>query len=569
MGAVKKSFVLFFIFILSLCAISPMPRTYATATINRFVIQDTSSYLIAGYEYTPKFESDAAGSTTVERIKYEYSTDNGATWINLPTYKTMIGLFDNVHFMLPIDPQLVSAKFRVSAYFSPIIGSNSYSEKTIGPYKILQPGSPSELIATPNMDSSVTLTWNDNSNMESYYQITRDGPDGPKTFYVDNTTETMGPLSFIDKATDPYVSTIYVYSVSTVIDNYNLLESNRPGIVNVLVKTKARSKITDNLKITDKLQIDKNMDIYKLVEPDNKIKLETSIKFNDKWSQYILNVDKVAVNSVTLNKKAITLEMGESETLTATVSPSNAVNQKVTWSSDNKEVADVDSAGKVTGISSGSAKITLKTADGGFTDVCVVIVMEIPEVEPAIPDMPMIGLKDISEHWASSAIKKAVALGIVNGYPDGTFRPDEGVTRAEFTSMLMNGLKPATEGSPLTFQDKNKIGAWAVQSVEKAVKLGVISGYKDGTFRPNANITHAEMISMVVRASGLPTDNTQPTSYVDDADIPGWAKAAVSTAEKNGIIIVGGNTGDTFAPQVLSTRAEAATAIIQMLMIGE
>jgi hypothetical protein len=74
------------------------------------------------------------------------------------------------------------------------------------------------------------------------------------------------------------------------------------------------------------------------------------------------------------------------------------------------------------------------------------------------------------------------------------------------------------------------------------------------------------MIAMVIRASGLPTNSVEQTGFADDADIPKWAKAAVSTAEKAGIIIVGGVTGEKFAPQALSTRAEAASAIVRMLM---
>jgi hypothetical protein len=562
-GATKKLFVLFFAFVLFLCAIGPVPRTYADVHINRFYILGASSELNAGFEYKPIFETDKAGSTSVESIKYEYSIDNGATWINLPTYKKFIGVFSEDRFILPIDPRLTSAKFRVSAYFSPFIGSNSFSEKIIGPYKILQPGSPSDLTVTTNKDNSVTLNWTDNSNMESYYQITRDGPDGSKTFYINNTMDNIGPVSYIDKATDPYTSTIYVYSIATVIDQYNLGDDIRPGTVNAIIKTK------NILRVTDSITKEKNIDIYKLIEPDPKIKIDPSIKINVKWSQYILDVDKVAVNSVMLNKKSLTLYIEQSEALTATITPSNAAKKDLIWSSNNKEIADVDNTGKVTGISEGAANITVKTADGGFTNVCVVSVMAPPEMELPAPDKPKLVFSDISEHKAVKEIEKAIAMGIVSGYTDGTFRPDEAVTRTEFTSMLMNGIKPVEEGSPLTFKDKNKIGAWAVPAVEKAVELGIISGYKDGTFRPNANITHSEMISMVIRASGLPLDKAQPTQYADDADIPKWAKAAVSVAEKNGIIIVSGNNGDSFEPKALSTRAEAASAIIQMLQIGK
>ena len=82
----------------------------------------------------------------------------------------------------------------------------------------------------------------------------------------------------------------------------------------------------------------------------------------------------VSVTGVTLNKTSLTLNKGASETLTATVSPSNATNKSVTWSSSNTSVATVDSNGKVTAVSAGSTAVTVKTNDGGKTATCAVTV---------------------------------------------------------------------------------------------------------------------------------------------------------------------------------------------------
>ncbi|TXK76766.1 S-layer homology domain-containing protein [Paenibacillus sp. N3.4] len=578
MGAAKKLLLLFFACILFLSVLLPMPITYAEAHVTKFAIQDASSDLIAGKEYLAMLETDRANGTFIG-VEYNYSTDGGATWIGSSIFLNQQDSI-NSSFVLPIDRQLTSAMFRVRVDFTPTFGKDSHSEKTIGPYKILQPGSPSDVVAVANKDNSVTLTWNDNSNMETYYTIFRDGPDGSKPFYVTNTKDHLGLLSYVDKTTNPTESIIYAYSLYTVIDQYALPDNIKPGPVSVLVKTKQLApKITDPIK--------NNTDLFKLSDPQKTItdspKGLLSDKYAAKLSQYILDVDNVAVKSVELNKKSLALNKGESQTLNAAISPSNAVKQQVTWSSDNPKVATVDSAGKVTGISAGTAIIKAMTADG-LTSICVVRVTEDPQAnEPTptpatpkpkatsapTPTMPKTDFTDIAGHWAYEDITQAVELGFVNGYPDGTFRPDGSVTRAEFANMLMNGIKPTTEGAELLFKDKDKIGAWALQSVSKAFKLGIISGYSDGTFQPSANITHAEMIAMIVRASGLPMDNTQPTGYADDADIPKWAKPAAKTAELNGIIIVSGITGKAFAPQTLSTRAEATSAIVKMLKIGK
>lgn len=84
----------------------------------------------------------------------------------------------------------------------------------------------------------------------------------------------------------------------------------------------------------------------------------------------------VSVTGVTLNKSSLTLNKGASETLTATVSPSNATNKSVTWTSSNTSVATVDGSGKVTAISGGTATITVRTNDGGKTATCAVTVIK-------------------------------------------------------------------------------------------------------------------------------------------------------------------------------------------------
>jgi len=295
-------------------------------------------------------------------------------------------------------------------------------------------------------------------------------------------------------------------------------------------------------------------------------------------------IGMVNVNEVSLNKTVLKLDTGQSETLQAKVVPSNATFSEIIWSSSDDRIAKVDVTGKVTGIGPGTATVTATSEDGGYYKRCVVTVTEAtmadnpptPENEPPAeasqppaPQADEVTLTDITGHKFSKEITKAVTLGIVYGYPDGTFRPNGNVTRAEFASMLIRGLKLGEEGAPLTFKDKDKIGAWAVKAVQQAVKLGIIHGYEDGTFRPNANITHAEMISMVIRASGLVEDNAPQTSFSDDADIPKWAKPAVSKAEETGIINVGDFSNGKFASQAMSTRAEAASAIVRMMEISE
>src|SRR5690606_13346385 len=131
---------------------------------------------------------------------------------------------------------------------------------------------------------------------------------------------------------------------------------------------------------------------------------------------------------------------------------------------------------------------------------------------------------DITEHWAKDAIEEAVARRIVNGYPDGTFRPEAIVTRSEFTVMMGRLLKAAGElnqSGELSFKDAASIPDWAMPYVADGVAKGYITGYGDHTFKPNGKITRLELVAMIVRAIGLPASDKE-LKFADASEIPAW-----------------------------------------------
>ncbi|WP_256761019.1 S-layer homology domain-containing protein [Cohnella sp. WQ 127256] len=170
---------------------------------------------------------------------------------------------------------------------------------------------------------------------------------------------------------------------------------------------------------------------------------------------------------------------------------------------------------------------------------------------------------DIAKHWAEASIKQAVYSGIIKGYTDGTFKPNATVTRAEFAVMLMNALKPQGNGADLKFTDNAKIGTWAQKAVAQAVQANIIKGNQDGSFRPNAEVTRAEMAVMIANALGQPIEANATTSFADDKGIPAWAKGSVAIVKQAGI--VQGNSDNKYAPQSNATRAEAVTVLLKML----
>ncbi len=203
-----------------------------------------------------------------------------------------------------------------------------------------------------------------------------------------------------------------------------------------------------------------------------------------------------------------------------------------------------------------------------FTKFAVMAVDEVEDVPVKVDPSDTtteIKLNDISGHWAETGIKQAVSIGFIKGYVDGTFKPNQTVTRAEFSVMLMNALKPEGAGVELTFTDKAMIGAWAQKAVAQAVQAGIINGYEDGTFRPNAEVTRSEMAVMIANALKLNIESDTVTSFADDKSIPSWAKGAVAELKKLSLMV--GSGANQFNPNAQATRAEAVTVLLNMLAL--
>jgi hypothetical protein len=187
-----------------------------------------------------------------------------------------------------------------------------------------------------------------------------------------------------------------------------------------------------------------------------------------------------------------------------------------------------------------------------------------PGESPQAPATPVPGpsLTDIAGHWAEASIREAVKQGIITGYPNGSFQPNRNVTRAEFTVMLVNALKLQNEAAALSFKDSDRIGSWAKLAVAQAVALGIIQGDNQSNFRPEAPVTRAEMAVMLARALHL-APVTRSAGFTDDRDIPAWAVGAAAEMKKSGLMQGKGN--NNFFPKDAATRAETVTVLLRML----
>ena len=107
---------------------------------------------------------------------------------------------------------------------------------------------------------------------------------------------------------------------------------------------------------------------------------------------------------------------------------------------------------------------------------------------------------DTKNHWAKDFIATATANSIVLGYDENTFGPDDLITREQMAVMITRALKISSQDSNIAFADKENISAWAKDSVAAAVEKGIIEGYPDNTFKPLGKATRAEAVTVIVKA---------------------------------------------------------------------
>lgn len=140
--------------------------------------------------------------------------------------------------------------------------------------------------------------------------------------------------------------------------------------------------------------------------------------------------------------------------------------------------------------------------------------------------------RDIKDSYAEEYIRHLHDMGAVNGFPDGTFKPGKGVSRAEFVTMLLNAVGAENKPSGETvFKDTSN--HWAKANIATAYNMKLINGFKDGTFRPNARITAAEASVVIDRLFKFSTSSQKDLPKLDRKH---WAYNSIARIIKAGII---------------------------------
>ena len=173
------------------------------------------------------------------------------------------------------------------------------------------------------------------------------------------------------------------------------------------------------------------------------------------------------------------------------------------------------------------------------------------------PDVP-------SSHWAACDIDKLAINDVVVGYPDGLFKPNRNISRAEFATMLVKGFNlTPSYGSRSIFTDVAQ-NNWANAAIVKAVDEDLLAGYPNKTFRPKAPVTRVEALTSIAKGMTCDIDQCKAdeilSQYADGNKVPSWARIPVAKSLQSGAL------KDSPVPNMIMPNKDASRADIASMM---
>jgi parallel beta-helix repeat protein len=176
------------------------------------------------------------------------------------------------------------------------------------------------------------------------------------------------------------------------------------------------------------------------------------------------------------------------------------------------------------------------------------------------------GFQDVpTGYWAKTYIEALAAQNIIAGFPDGSFKPNDPVTRAQFATIITKALTPISKRPAIQFRDVQS-NFWAHGAIQAAYQSQFVAGYPDGTFKPQQQIPRVQ--ALVALANGLnftANNNNIVSVYTDAAQIPNYAIGPVAAATFRQLVI-NYPTVQQLDPNRQATRAEIAAFVYQALV---
>ncbi len=411
---------------------------------------------------------------------------------------------------------------------------------------------------------SVVVTAQDGTTKTYTVQVNRRGPSTNAD--LGNLTLSSGPLN----ETFYPAKTFYTQFVENRIESLT---------VN-LITADIRASVTVNGLLVPNGHVSSTIP---LTIGSNIILIEVTAEDGMTTKKYTIHIDRqdvmlpqpptyYAVTGVSLNYDELRLtEGGEKVVLQATIQPSYATNSRVKWSSSNPEVAAVDENGVVTPLTAGIAMITVTTVDQNKSTTILVKVEKDSETvttepEPAPKPTPepeqTIEFSDVSsDFWAYKEIQDLVSKGIIQGYPNDEFRPNESIRREHMILMITRLGRLTEERDVLDFTDV-PLNHVYYNEIRLAQRAGIIDG-QDGAFHPKSILTRAQAVKIIALTFNIDGEGEKKFK---DVPADAWYAPYVNALANEGILL---GDDEYFKPNAALTRAQFAALLYRTLQLTE
>jgi D-alanyl-D-alanine carboxypeptidase (penicillin-binding protein 5/6) len=262
---------------------------------------------------------------------------------------------------------------------------------------------------------------------------------------------------------------------------------------------------------------------------------------------------------IDISDDSLELKPGDSAALTAIVSPENAADKRIYWTSGNNGAATVDQNGVVTAVLPGKALITAATVSGGAYKSCIVTVTGEGSFVPYY---------DVSrDDWFYSSVLFMYERGLLGGFPEDTYEPNAEMSRrmCAYILHLQAGL-PESGSSRMAFTDVSADRQYA-PAISWALESGVMMGYSENEFMPGDPLTREQLATVFYRLAGMSgEDMSAPprvglSIYADESDVSDWARNAMAWAIDAGIVV--GTPDMELKPLDAATRAQFAAMLMR------
>jgi len=291
-------------------------------------------------------------------------------------------------------------------------------------------------------------------------------------------------------------------------------------------------------------------------------KKEPYIKFTQPRDRFITDQDTIAISAEARAKRI--LDQKTVWTVTA-ISETQEVTE-VTETEDLKHVyingIKIDQVGTIeTSSPLGMGRNVFEIV--GYTIPEILAGKVTSEVFTGSGEVKVLRFKPFTDtpmtHWAIEPIALSVTLGLVKGYPDDTFRPEKGITRAELVPLLVRSMPVRlAESVPTTGFRDVPVSHWAAKYIAYGSFKELITGYPDGTFKPNRVLSRAEGVTILARYAKLIEKETTPPPF-PDLKRGYWANKYIEPAKKAGILKY--LEGKNFEPSKPFPRSEACEVL--------